>query len=270
MRESVEKGADREDLTRNRNALRSIKDDILIDVTLILLGSEKAVRNHLQEEEKVAKEGKDFEKLFTSCTPTSFYPDGEGNGPLVTVKGFAGENCNIRVEISGDRGPPGGASMDCSLPKEIYGAIEEHTRGENGPDQEFLSHCTGSLVDMIGKGPPSGPGGCRGSECETYCRNPEHRDECERFAREHGLNVPQDDLNQGPGRFGEGEFGDQGFGPGGEFGGPGPNDFGDEQFGQPPGGFKPPSGPNSENQPPEPGTGSEPPPDTDDSSGGNV
>jgi len=32
-----------------------------------------------------------------------------------------------------------------------------------------------------------GPGGCVGRECEEYCNNPNHRDECFEFATSHGL-----------------------------------------------------------------------------------
>lgn len=37
-----------------------------------------------------------------------------------------------------------------------------------------------------------GPGGCRARECEAYCNDPAHRDECFAFAKEHGLVPPEE------------------------------------------------------------------------------
>lgn len=39
-----------------------------------------------------------------------------------------------------------------------------------------------------------GPGGCRGEECRDYCSNPEHSDECMKFAEDHGLLTPEDKM----------------------------------------------------------------------------
>jgi len=37
-----------------------------------------------------------------------------------------------------------------------------------------------------------GPGGCRGRECEAFCNDPAHRDECFEFATRHGLLSPEE------------------------------------------------------------------------------
>ena len=40
-----------------------------------------------------------------------------------------------------------------------------------------------------------GPGGCKGRQCEDYCGNPEHQDECFEFAKKQGLIRPEDERN---------------------------------------------------------------------------
>ena len=37
----------------------------------------------------------------------------------------------------------------------------------------------------------SGPGGCKGEECRTYCDDSEHLENCKKFAEEHGFGRPE-------------------------------------------------------------------------------
>lgn len=48
------------------------------------------------------------------------------------------------------------------------------------------------FIDASEKG---GPGGCRGRECERYCEDPAHGDECFNFAKEHDL-LPEEEVHR--------------------------------------------------------------------------
>lgn len=49
---------------------------------------------------------------------------------------------------------------------------------------------------MLAMGDAGGPGGCKGkAECEAYCDNPDHMEECIIFAKEYGL-IPPDELEE--------------------------------------------------------------------------
>lgn len=49
---------------------------------------------------------------------------------------------------------------------------------------------------MLEMGDIGGPGNCRGkAECEVYCDNPDHMEECIIFAKKHGL-IPPDELEE--------------------------------------------------------------------------
>ena len=103
------------------------------------------------------------------------------------------------------------------------------------------------IVKKLQGGGMAGPGGCKGpQECQAYCSDQSHIEECMNFATQNGM-VNKDDatmrMEQVQGaqmRMQAGEYDRQRFAmpPGGEMGPP-PEGW---QGGQPPEGWKPPEG----------------------------
>jgi hypothetical protein len=91
-------------------------------------------------------------------------------------------------------GPGGCRGRECELYCEQPGHEEEclNFAIENGliPPEEVEQ--ARRFVEASKEG---GPGGCRGRECERYCADPAHRDECFAFAKENEL-IPPEELEK--------------------------------------------------------------------------
>jgi len=99
------------------------------------------------------------------------------------------ERVRAMMEIEG---PGGCIGRDC----EVYceGPGHELECMEFAVDQGFMSQEEFQEAQkFIKAAEDGGPGGCRGRECETFCSDPAHRDECLSFAKEHDL-IPAGEL----------------------------------------------------------------------------
>lgn len=88
-------------------------------------------------------------------------------------------------------GPGGCRGRECEVYCEAPGHELEciefaHVEGFMG-DEEYREVKRFLDVSLDG-----GPGGCIGRECETFCSDPNHQDECFAFAKEHGLIPPEE------------------------------------------------------------------------------
>jgi len=89
-------------------------------------------------------------------------------------------------------GPGGCIGRECEFYCEEPGREIECM--EFAVEQGFMSQAefeeARKFVEAMGD--EGGPGGCFGRECEFYCEDPTHQDECFDFAKEHGLISPEE------------------------------------------------------------------------------
>lgn len=133
---------------------------------------------------------------FDGCD--KFCSNPENNDTCMT---YAVENKLMKVEdvekikkLMTIEGPGGCRGRECESYCEKPGHESECM--EFAVDQGFMSKEefkeAKKFLDASEKG---GPGGCLGRECERYCDDPAHGDECFNFAKEHNL-LPKEELSR--------------------------------------------------------------------------
>ncbi len=259
------------DMIEVKQDIKYIKDVMLKDILYLMLSKEAGDVKERSENDCGTDESC-FGNALRVCKPITFYPEGD-NGPKVTLKGLEGDSCimyAIMEKFPNGQGPPG-----VQLPVDMTCKIKDYASGMRNPEEDIFPFCEGSMAEMIKKygtdGPSEGPGGCRGDECDEFCSRPENREECQRFAEEHGINTQGrasgQDFNreqfsrEGEKNFerGDNEFDnnyqgqqyyDQGYeeepqyGGSQQYGGPGPQYggqpyLGGQPYGQPQNNFRP-------------------------------
>ena len=118
-------------------------------------------------------------EFSNSCIPEGWTKVGkcpEGSSPFPVAE--LG-NCASRTECE----------RYCALPENMAACLdfaEEHNLIPKGKIEMARK--------MLEMGDIGGPGGCKGKvECETYCDNPDHMEECIIFAKKYGL-IPPEEL----------------------------------------------------------------------------